>query len=134
MRFFEHEMDASVQERDQMERELRRAIDSDQILTVYQPLIDLKTGKVRAFEALMRWAHPELGEIAPERFLSIAEDSGQIGRLTDKILTQACRDGSHWNKNVELTFSISPLLLHDVGLPQRICRDTGRNRLPTRSP
>ena len=120
MRFFEPEMDARVRERDQLERELRRAIEAGDVRSVYQPLMDLKTGKIRAFEALARWTHPELGEIARERFISIAEDSGLIGHLTDRLLALACQDACRWPSSVDLAFNISPLLLRDPGLPARI--------------
>lgn len=120
MRFFEEDMDAIVHERHTLERELRRALEADKIENLYQPLIDLKNGKVRAFEVLSRWIHPSIGEIQPERFLSIAEDSGFIGLLTDKLLARACTDASQWEQEIELAFNLSPLLLHDSRLPDRI--------------
>lgn len=120
MRFFEPAMDAQVRERDLLERELRKAITGNEIFNLYQPLIDLKSGQVRAFEATPRWVHAEMGEIAPERFLSIAEDSGLVGKLTDLLLTKACADAHQWRPDVELAFSVSPVLLRDSALPQRI--------------
>lgn len=120
MRFFEPAMDAQVRDRDLLERELRRAIEADEIVNLYQPLIDLRTGQVRAFEAMPRWAHAELGTIPAERFLSIAEDSGLIGRLSDRLLERACNDARQWREDVELSFTISPLLLRDPSLPDRI--------------
>ncbi len=125
MRFFEAEMDARVQERDHMERELRRAIESGAIQTVYQPLRDLRTGTVRAFEAQPRWVHAAMGEVPPQRFVSIAEDSGLVSRLTDALLTTACRDALAWSPEVELAFNISPLLLRDSGLPDRVLEILG---------
>ncbi len=61
-----------------------------------------------------------MGEIAPERFISIAEDNGLIARLSDMLLTKACNDARQWRSEVELAFSISPVLLRDPGLPQRV--------------
>jgi diguanylate cyclase (GGDEF)-like protein len=120
MRFFEPAMDAQVRERDRLERDLRKSIEADEIFSVYQPLIDLKSGQVRAFEAIARWNHWELGEIAPERFISIAEDSGLISDLWDMLLAKACGDARQWHSEVELAFSVSPTLLRDPTLPQRI--------------
>ena len=120
MRFFEPAMDAQVRQRDMLERELRKAIEADEIFSVYQPLIDLKSGQVRAFEATAQWTHAGMGEIAPERFISIAEESGLIGRLSDMLLAKACNDARQWGSEVELAFSISPVLLRDPGLPQRV--------------
>jgi diguanylate cyclase (GGDEF)-like protein len=123
MRFFEPQMDAHVRERDRLERALRASIEAGQVLTFYQPLVDLKTGKVRAFEALARWTHPELGEIDAERFISIAEDTGQIASLTDVLLKHACSDAGAWPPEVVLAFNISPVLLRDSGLARRILEE-----------
>jgi diguanylate cyclase (GGDEF)-like protein len=120
MRFFEPAMDAQVRERDRLERDLRKAINASEILSLYQPLIDLKSGQVRAFEVMARWTHSEMGEIAPERFISIAEDSGLISKLSDTLLTKACGDARQWRSEVELAFRVSPVLLRDPALPQRI--------------
>jgi len=118
--FFEEAMDAHVQERDGIERALRQAIEEGEIEPLYQPLADLKTGKVRGFEVRPRWVHPAMGAIDAERFIPIAEDSGLIGALTDLLLTRACADALNWPDNAELAFSISPVLLRDPGLGLRI--------------
>ncbi len=120
MRFFEPQMDVHVRERNRLERELRAAIEAGEVLTFYQPLVDLKSGRIRAFEALARWTHPQLGEIVPERFISIAEDTGQIARLTDVLLKSACSEATAWPPEVVLAFNISPVLMRDSGLALRI--------------
>ncbi len=76
LRFFDAEMDRHVREREFMERELREAIARQDVRPFFQPLIDLKTQKIVGFEALARWTHKDLGDIPPERFIPIAEDSG----------------------------------------------------------
>ena len=120
MRFFEPQMDVHVRERNRLERELRAAIEAGEILTFYQPLVDLKSGRIRAFEALARWTHPQLGEIDPERFISIAEDTGQIARLTDVLLRKACSEAIAWPPEIVLTLKLSPVLMRDSGLALRI--------------
>jgi diguanylate cyclase (GGDEF)-like protein len=120
MRFFEPQMDVHVRERSRLERELRAAIEAGEVLTFYQPLVDLKSGRIRAFEALARWPHPQMGEIDPERFISIAEDTGQIARLTDVLLKRACSDAVAWPPEVVLSFNISPVLMRDSSLARRI--------------
>lgn len=130
LRFFEAEMDAKVREREQLERELRVAIQEGTITTVYQPLIDLKTGAVRAFEALARWHHPLLGKIPPARFIAIAEDANLIAPLTDMLLVQACESAREWDGAVELSFNVSPLLLQDPGLPDRVFRTLASSGFP----
>jgi diguanylate cyclase (GGDEF)-like protein len=130
MRFFESEMDASVRERDHIERELRRALAEGEIEPHYQPLVDLKSGRVREFEALARWTHPQLGSISPTRFIPIAEDCGLIAPLTDALLTRACTDAAAWPSDILLAFNISPVLLHDPGFSLRLMAVLGRTGFP----
>jgi diguanylate cyclase (GGDEF)-like protein len=77
-RFFEAEMDRVVHEFDLLECELRKAIDADPIRPFCQPQVDLTSNTIVAFEVLARWTHPTLGEIAPARFIPVAEESGLI--------------------------------------------------------
>jgi len=73
-----------------LERDLRRAIEQEQLSLVFQPIYDLNTGQIDSFEALVRWNHPELGPVPPSTFVPIAEDSAQIGALTAWVLNMAC--------------------------------------------
>lgn len=128
LRFFEPQMDESIRERDQLERDLRAAIGTPALRPFYQPLVDLKTGKIIGFEALARWNHPTLGEIQPNRFIPIADDTGLISKLTDTLLREACRDAVAWSEPVQLSFNISPVQLKDRTLAPRllnILRETG---------
>jgi diguanylate cyclase (GGDEF)-like protein len=130
MRFFEEEMDAHVRERDHLEREMRSAIGAGAITPFYQPLVDLKTGRIQEFEALARWTHPDLGEISPDRFIPIAEDCGLIAPLTDLLLARACADAATWPTDVQLAFNVSPVLLRDPGFGLRVMSLLGRTGLP----
>src|SRR6185437_11063615 len=85
-RFFEEGMDRQLHERSYLEHELRMAIESDALLPWYQPIVDLNSEEVVAFEALARWTHPTLGLIYPDRFIPIAEVCGQLRRLFDQLL------------------------------------------------
>ncbi|MEI9984055.1 MAG: EAL domain-containing protein [Aliidongia sp.] len=120
LRFFEPEMDVKVQERDLLERELRSAISAGEIHPFYQPLIDLKSGRIRGFEALARWTGTNLKAIGPDRFIPIAEDSGLIGQLTDVLLERACTDGQDWPDGLDLAFNVSPILLRDSSFCLRV--------------
>lgn len=119
-RFFEAEMDAHVRERDMIERALRSALENGAIVPFYQPLIDLESGQVRGFEALARWADPELQHITPDRFIPVAEDTGLISELTESLFRRACADAAEWPGDVELAINISPVLLHDPGFGLRM--------------
>jgi diguanylate cyclase (GGDEF)-like protein/PAS domain S-box-containing protein len=76
--------------------EIRRAIERDEIVPWYQPVVDLATGHVVAVEALARWNHPELGQVPPDSFIPVAESTGLIGELGASILRHACRDAVSW--------------------------------------
>jgi diguanylate cyclase (GGDEF)-like protein len=132
MRFFEPDMDALVRERDDIERELRLAMAAGEVVPFYQPLVDMKTGRIGEFEALARWTHPQMGEISPTRFIPIAEDCGLIGPLTDALLERACADAVWWPSEVLLAFNISPALLHDPGFGLRLMAILGRTGFPAR--
>ena len=129
LRFFEPEMDAQIRERDGMERLLRAAVEAGDILPFYQPLIDLKTGGVRGFEALARWTGETAADIGPDRFIPIAEDCGLIGPLSDRLLEHACRDAGAWPSGMVLAFNISPMLLRDSTFALRVMAILGRTGL-----
>ena len=81
-----------------IETELRRALDKDQLELFYQPLIDLKSGKVAGFEALARWTHADRGEISPAEFIPVAEESGLILQLGRWAMDQATRTLAEWDR------------------------------------
>jgi diguanylate cyclase (GGDEF)-like protein len=87
--FFEPAMDLLLTERAAMERALRAAIREERIDVHYQPLVDLATRRVVAFEALARWNDPTLGTVSPAAFIQVAEDSGLITPLSDFLLTKS---------------------------------------------
>ncbi len=118
--FFEPAMDAQVRERDHLERELRAAIGTPAMRPFYQPLVDLKSGTIIGFEALARWTHATLGEIPPDRFITIADDCGLIAPLTDDLLRQACAEAATWPRHLSLSFNVSPAQLRDMGLGLRL--------------
>ena len=88
---FDASLRAQLASQVNLERDLRRALDQDQLHLAYQPIYDLATGRVDSFEALLRWNHPERGPVPPAAFIPIAEESALIGRLTDWVLASACQ-------------------------------------------
>lgn len=117
LRFFEVEMDARVQERAAIETALRKAIDEGRIETVFRPTINLRTREVTGFDVEPRW-----GGIAPERFLAIAEETGLIHALADRVLRQACDAARGWPEHVAIAVDIFPGQLSDRLLSARIVR------------
>ena len=73
-----------------LERDLRRALEQQQLSLAFQPIYDLGSGRVDSFEALVRWQHPERGAVPPSTFIALAEESALIGQLTEWVLRHAC--------------------------------------------
>ncbi|WP_400162033.1 EAL and GGDEF domain-containing protein [Brevibacillus sp. TJ4] len=95
--FFDETMETKSLERILMENELRKAIELEHFQVHYQPKMDIRTGRLTGMEALVRWIHPELGVIAPNRFIPIAEETGMILPLGEWILREACRQNKVWH-------------------------------------
>jgi len=89
-----------LRERQELAVELRRALERDEIVVHYQPVVSLATGAIEAFEALARWEHPERGLLGPDEFLGIAEESGLIVDLGARVLSQSLRQVRNWQETV----------------------------------
>ena len=105
--FFEAAMDVELQARRTLELDMRRAIIEREFELYYQPLVNVKTGSVSGFEALIRWQHPMKGTISPVVFVPIAEETGLIVPLGQWILRQACLDAVAWPVNLKVAVNLS---------------------------
>ncbi len=133
---FDINMREAAKERLQLEMDLRRAIQNEQFLVYYQPIVDLKTGRVRSFEALARWKHPTRGMVSPQEFIPCLEETGLISTLGLWLLEQACYQLGLWQEHVQESLDISvnlspwqfshPNLLQDI---ENIIIKTGINPL-----
>ncbi len=95
---FDAEMRAGAARRLEVERELRHAIDRDELALHYQPVVNLRSGEISGLEALVRWRHPERGMLDPSEFVSIAEDSGMIAAIGRWVQGRACRQALEWHQ------------------------------------
>lgn len=95
---FDSAMHEKVQERLEIENEMVLALEQDQFVLHYQPILDLKAGTLVGFEALVRWQHPRLGLIGPERFVPVAEETGFILSLGRWVLQEALRQHARWRR------------------------------------
>ncbi|HEY1584653.1 MAG TPA: EAL domain-containing protein, partial [Polyangia bacterium] len=119
-RFFHPEMDARMRLRHAIEQDLRDAIAADGFRLHYQPVVDIASGEVAGFEALLRWPHKERGMIPPAEFISIAEESGLIIPLGEWVLRRALADASRWPEHVRIAVNLSPVQFRSSALVQTV--------------
>jgi diguanylate cyclase (GGDEF)-like protein len=105
--FFEKSMDDAVRKRRQLELGLHTALSRDELSLAYQPIFELHTGGISGVEALLRWTHPEHGDISPDEFISVAEETGLIGRIGEWVLRRACASAAVWPSHVRIAVNLS---------------------------
>jgi diguanylate cyclase (GGDEF)-like protein len=120
IRFFEPDMDAHVERRVAIENELRAAVAAKIIIPYYQPVVAFEGRRVVGFEALARWKSDKLGWVAPDVFITVAEEIGIISELGDQLLRRACLDARDWPADLTLAFNISGIQLRDPTIGLRI--------------
>ncbi|MEH2539307.1 diguanylate cyclase (GGDEF)-like protein [Bradyrhizobium sp. AZCC 1577] len=129
-RMFDPQMDAIVQTRRSLERDMRNALAQGDFSLFYQPLVNLQTKKVTAFEALMRWHHPERGSVAPSEFIPVAEEMGLILPLGEWALRQACMEAIRWPDEINLSVNLSPLQFAKGNLVSTVMSALASSGLP----
>ncbi len=111
-RFYTQSMDAEASEYIHMEKSLRKAITNNELTLFYQPKVHLKTGSITRIEALIRWIHPEIGVINPEKFLPVAEETGLIQPIGEWALREACKTNKQWQdagyEHMPIAVNLSP--------------------------
>ena len=119
-RFFEADMDARLQERRLLERDLRQALAGGQFELHYQPLVGCGTDDVLGFEALVRWRHPERGLVSPVEFIPVAEESGLIMPLGEWVMRTACAEAASWQNSKKIAVNLSPVQFRHADLAKQI--------------
>ena len=129
--FYTESLRASTLERLQLEIQLRKAIDEGQLCVYYQPKLCLRSGKLHAAEALVRWQHPQLGMVPPSAFIGLAEETGLIAPMGEFVLRQACRQACQWLREgvqVRVSVNLSVYQLRQgklVSLVRQVLEETG---------
>jgi diguanylate cyclase (GGDEF)-like protein/PAS domain S-box-containing protein len=107
LQFFSQEMNHQTLERHKLESALRGALEADELRLVFQPLVTVAGSRVVGAEALLRWRHPEMGDISPARFVPVAEETGLIGPVGDWVIQAACEHLAAWRNAPPLRLSVN---------------------------
>jgi predicted signal transduction protein with EAL and GGDEF domain len=127
--FFEAEMDRQVQARRALEIDLRKAYSNDEFELYYQPLVNVESGEVSGFEALLRWHHPERGMVSPAEFIPLAEETGLIVQIGEWVLRQACAEAATWPDDIKVAVNLSPVQFRNRNLVQVVLSALAHSRL-----
>jgi len=135
---FEPEMAEESARRLLLESDLRRAVERDELMLHYQPIVRLLTNELVGAEALVRWEHPTRGLIPPSDFIDLAEETGLIVPLGYWVLETACREAARWHRqnataDWKVSINLSARQLRDPDLFDRLDRILTAHELPTRS-
>lgn len=120
--WFDTGMERALVERSELEQSIRVGIENEQFIPLFEPQVDLESGRLIGFEVLARWQHPHRGLITPDLFIPVAEEVGIIGNLSEAVIARALEVARHWEPGLSLSVNISPAQLNDPWLAQRLVR------------
>ncbi len=133
---FDEEQRLKVIDRLDIERDLVRALEEDQFIVYYQPLVNVDQKRLYGFEALIRWNHPTRGILGPGVFLGVAEETGMMGRIGELVLREACAQAAVWNhlspdaSQVKMSVNIAEQQLLDANFPSLVAEVLDWSGLP----
>lgn len=120
--WFDSGMERALMERSELEQAIRVGLGQGQFVPLFEPQVELASGKIIGFEVLARWEHPNRGLLAPDLFLPVAEEIGLIGPLSEAVMAQALDAARDWDPSLSLSVNVSPAQLSDPWLAQRLVR------------
>jgi diguanylate cyclase (GGDEF)-like protein len=129
-RFFEPAMDAAMQRRSALVRDLRHGLEIGQFELFYQPIMDKHAARIQSFEALIRWRHPERGLVLPVEFIPVTEEIGLIRPLGAWVLAKACADAMQWPERISVAVNLSSVQFINGNLVQDVRRALWASGLP----
>ncbi|KPQ27816.1 MAG: EAL domain [Marinobacter excellens HL-55] len=136
-RFYSNSMSIDTAHRLSLERDLRLALERDELKVHYQPQVCSRSNKVVGLEALVRWQHPERGLLYPADFLPLAEETRLIGKLSEQVLDQACRDVGRWinggHPTLRLAVNLSPSQVEHPRFVETLLERVHAHRFPARN-
>ena len=133
IQFYQHKLQHAATERLSLEQGLRKAVERNELVLHYQPIVEIESGRIVGAEALVRWQHPKLGLVPPDRFIPLAEDTGLIGSVGEWVMMTACAQARAWTERgyaaIELSINISARQFRDVRLGEIVARLVRENGL-----
>ena len=130
MVWFEPAMEHELRFRNDLESGIRRGLANGEFVPYYEQQIDLETGDLVGFEMLARWESPELGVVAPDIFIPIAEEIGLISDLSESLIAQAFEDAKDWAPDLTVSVNISPIQLRDPWFSQKLLKMLVQHNFP----
>ncbi len=127
---YEPQLHAHAEERRVLEIALRQALEKKQFHIHYQPVVSADGGAIEGFEALLRWQHPELGNVSPARFVPVAEEARLIGPIGEWVLRSACEEAMRWPDTVRIAVNVSAEQLTDPNFLTAVISSLAHSRLP----
>lgn len=129
-RFFAPQMGAQTRRRLSIEHALRGASARRELSLVFQPIVNLADWRILGFEALLRWRHPDLGQVPPSEFIPVAEEAGLIDDIGEWVLTEACRQATGWRDDLTISVNVSPVQAMSEHLAETTLAVLGATGLP----
>jgi diguanylate cyclase (GGDEF)-like protein/PAS domain S-box-containing protein len=129
-RYYEPEMNARMKRRRALEVDLRSALQKDEFVLYYQPILALESGTISGCEALLRWQHPVRGMVLPAEFVPVAEETGLINSIGEWVLQRACADATNWPSSMRVAVNVSPAQFRNSALPLVVVAALAESGLP----
>jgi diguanylate cyclase (GGDEF)-like protein len=129
-KFYNRAMNTELNDRRELEMNLRDAIERNELELHYQPVIDLRRNVITGFEALARWRHPTMGFVPPGVFIPVAEDTGLILAIGEWALHKACREAARWPDHIKIAVNLSPVQLLAPNLLEVVQKALADSGLP----
>ena len=127
---YEPQLHVQAEERRVLEMELRKALERGQMHLNYQPVVDADTGNLTGFEALLRWVHPEFGNVSPIKFVTLAEEARLIAPIGEWVLRTACVEAARWPEAIRVAVNVSPEQLHNPSFVTTVAQALSQSGLP----
>ena len=127
---YEPQLHVEAEERRVLEMALRKALEKGELNLNYQPVVDATSGALRGFEALLRWTHPEFGNVSPAKFVPIAEETRLIAPIGEWVVRTACHEAMNWPDEIRVAVNVSPEQLHNPNFVTVVTSALAQSGLP----